>query len=508
MQQFISRLFGPNTAMSLSFMPTKPLNRSATRQIYSLLDVYYQNNALYDQLQRAAYAQALGVDNLVALRNPVNRVVECYPVHLWPGTLPDALPIIADNEALPDAIHQIWQWSNWNAQKQVMARWLALYGDTFTKVVQTDDRRRVFFQMIRPHFVTDLNEDERGVLEYIRIDVPQAIRQGDRIVQMTHTEVWTGESYRLWQHDRNQEHDHVTLEELGAPVTELPLTAFGIDFIPIVHTKFRDIGDPRGVGAITHALDKIDEANRVATRLHQMLFRYNSPVWAVESTAMDKDGRPLAPPRIGKADATDSLGGDTITLGDDSLLKMPSGWSLKQMVPNVPYHDALTILDAHLMELEADMPEMAFYRLRQLNTHGSLSGRAVRLILSDAVSRVLEVRGNAESGLIRLNQMALTIGQTVGLFDASIGTYDTGDFEHHFADRQVIPVSDLEEAEAVTALTGIVSVEEQMRRLGMTDDEITQNIAEKKADQPVVVLPAAAPENPSQINAQNRIAAP
>jgi hypothetical protein len=322
------------------------------------------------------------------------------------------------------------------------------------------------------------------VIEYIRLDVPQAIRQGDRIVQLTHTEVWTGESYRLWRHDKHSERDHVELEDLGSPEAELPLTAFGLDFIPIVHIPFQDVGTIRGAGAVTHALDKIDEVNRQATRLHAMLFRSNRSLWAVTAAAMDANGRPMAPPRIGTPDPTrtDNAANDTLTIGDDTMLRLPSGWDIRSLVPDIKYAEALAILNAMMDELETDLPEMAFYKIRSMNQR-NLSGVALRLLLSDAVARVTEARGNAEAGLARADAMALTIGSNAGLF-GDIGTYDNGDFAHTFHERAIIELGADEEAASVMLTLPLVGQREALRQLNYAPEEIDQIIADKKADAP------------------------
>lgn len=479
MQSFTSRLFGPNSSMSASFRPLQPLDRSAWREIYGLLDVYYGQNALYDQLRKAVYASALGNDYPVALRNPVHRVVECYPARLWPGTLPHALPIISDNDKLPDAINTIWQWSNWNAQKQVAARWLPLYGEIYIKVVQTEDKSRVFFQLIRPHYVSMVDLDERGVITYLRIDVPQIEITNDLPRHVYHTEVWSEDSYRKWIHDKPD----AKVEELGIPEQEFELKAFGIDFIPIVRIPFIDAGDARGHGAVTHALDKIDEANRMATNLHRMLFRHADGIWAAESNATDKDGRPLAPPRIGKEATKGDKSSDTVMIGNDSILRLPSTWTLKSLVPLVPYKEALDILQDMMLELEADMPEMAFYRVRHIQIRGALSGRAIEMMLQDAVVRIEEARGNAEAGLIRANQMAITIAQAAGLSDfTGLGTYESGALDHTFKARNVIRTSDAEELEVIAQLPATFSEMEKLRRLGYSDDAITQIMAERSSD--------------------------
>jgi hypothetical protein len=73
----------------------------------------------------------------------------------------------------------------------------------------------------------------------------------------------------------------------------------------------------------------------------------------------------------------------------------------------------------------------------------------------------------------------------------------------------VIPLSDLEEAEGVAALDGIVSVQEQLRKLGYTEEEVATIMAERKAEQPpapVVAMPAQ--PTPATIARTNNVGSP
>lgn len=258
-------------------------------RLYDILDAYYGNLDVYEDVQAALWERGLYMPGMKAIRNPAFRTVEFYASKLWPGALPAALPIVAAqggelNAAIVPAIHQVWTWSNWGAQKQVAARQLATLGDLFIKVAQTDDRRRVFFQLIHPKDVIEFDTDERGFITYIRIDVMHNVRDGDKVKEQTLTEVWDKTEFRRWHHTRGA---GARTDALGTPEEQVPLSSFGIDFVPVVHTMFRDVGRDRGVGAFTPALDKIDEANRMATRLHQMLFRNSSAVWAMSANALD-----------------------------------------------------------------------------------------------------------------------------------------------------------------------------------------------------------------------------
>ena len=182
------------------------------RELYRLLYAYYLNNGLYEDLQLMLSNEGVWKEALRGLRNPANRVVEFHVSHLWPGQLPEALPLKADNQRIIEPVHQLWQWSNWSAQKQVGARRFGNFGDLFIKVVQKNNAAgqpvSVYLQLLDPQYVSDFDKDERGFVTYIRVDVPRTRRTEDDIETYTHTEVWdkAGQSYRVWEHDKTAGH--------------------------------------------------------------------------------------------------------------------------------------------------------------------------------------------------------------------------------------------------------------------------------------------------------------
>jgi hypothetical protein len=464
------------------------------------------------------------------LRNPANRAVEFYSSKLWPGMLPNALPIVAENQRIIKPIQLVWKWSNFGQTKQRAARWLGLFGELFIKVaergpdlpaptpemysteyqidndipgrpgvpgaavaasdfaaVEVDNadavldgppdaaqERRVFFQVLDPRTVTEFTVDERGVITYIRLDVMREVRQGSVVRQTWWTEVWTRDAIRIWEHEKGYDYE---LSRLGVPNIRNDQNNLG--FVPIVYAPLRDVGDERGMGCFTHAIDKIDEVNRQATRLHQMLFRYNRPIWALEANMMDPTGRPLPAPRIG-ANAADE--NTMVDFGGDPLVRLPGMSKLTTMIPPVDYNAALTIMNAQIAELEHELPEIRYYRLTEIG--GGQSGIALRYMLSDALDRITEARGNAYAALARANQIALTMGQTAGLKPFQrIGTYNNGDFEHDFIERAVIPPSPLEEAQMMQLYTASqVPMKIAAKRIGWSAGEIAEMEKERDAE--------------------------
>jgi hypothetical protein len=445
---------------------------------YSVFERYYENNALYDALAQLLRVSGLWMQGMKPLRNPANRAVEFHVSHLWPGPLPRAMPISSKKPGVVEAISQVWDWSNWGNEKQLAARKFANLGDMFIKVPThrgvNGEVTQVFMQVLDAANVIDFHKDARGFLTYIRIDTFQIRVTNEGSDQIVRTEIWNKEedSYRIYLHTKGK---GAAIKELGDPTVNKPIQAsFGFDFIPIVHAKFRDVGEARGRNCYVHALDKIDETNMMATRLHQILFRYNKPTTVVMANSEDSSGRPLPAPTLLDRNQNETET-DAAAIGDEDVWELPGYSKLEHLVPNLQYADALSILQDQVGELENDLPEILYYELKE---KGELSGIALQTILSGAVDRALEARGNAETALVRAQQMALTIGQLRGLpgFEASaIGTFENGDFVHSFQERDVIPLSKKDQSAGIKAdVDAGMSTPFAMKRYGFSQDEIDE----------------------------------
>lgn len=461
--------------------------------LYRTLRYYYHSTDLYDSLAAVARANNEWAPAMKGLRNPAHRVVEFYVAHLWPDEFKLVTPQrdgeATDAATLQGLVERVWQWSNWDARRRLAARWFANLGDLFIKVVSVPAGPKVYFQLIDPEHVIDFETDERGFLTYLHIEVARVVRTGQDSKEVVHTEIWdkSDDTFRRWERDR-----HLAVEQLGTPAEERPLSYFGIDFIPVVHAMFQDVGNPRGAAAFTHALDKIDEANMQATRLHQMLYRHNDATWALQANGMDATGRPLPPPNITGSDGRKADSG-TVTVGDTKFVRLPGMATLVPLVPDINYADALAVLNAQLQELEQDLPELAFHRVRE---KGDISGRAARIMMTDAIDKILEARGNAMQALVRADQMALTMGKAIGIQDfGALGEFDDGSLDHHFEPRDAIAISETERWEMEQAKADAakaqqesgISVEETLRARGYSADDIARIKLERDAERTTAV---------------------
>jgi hypothetical protein len=488
-------VLGSDSAFAGTQLSIAALDRfdAAPRQLYALLDAYHANNALYQGLQRAWYDAGLPAESLRGLRNPTSLITDFWRAHLWPGDLPDALPIVPgddvpDGDRLKAQCEQVWAWSNWAAKKQLASHRLSLYGDQWAKVANVTGRPRVIIELVHPAHVTDYDEDERGHCVWVRIDVPQAGRNADGTRRsFTHTEVWSkaDQLYRRWEHQRGLDAD---LRQLGTPDEVRTFAEMGCaDFVPLTRTPFRDLGGKRGVGAVLLLKDVIDEVNRKATNLAEMLFVDNASSLFLESQF--SPDKPTPPPSLGDS------GGSTVTVNKRALWKIPAGWQLNYKVAPINYAAALEALAADLHHLSRLAPELLYWDTAE--AQGVESGTARRMRMAPAVARVEEVRGSAESDHARQLMMACTIAKNLGIPGfTDLGDFAKGELDLTFKPRAVIPLTDVEEsallqakATAYQTMTsaGLSDVFALRAVYDLTDEQIAEEIDRATADAEIAI---------------------
>jgi hypothetical protein len=419
-------------------------------ETYQLLRRLAGGSNVYEGLAAAGVQLGLHVEAAVALRNPTNAVIQFYKATVFPGTIQrdnehSALPIERPErwrernqkraEAFDDAVHRVWRDSHFGVKKQALIGGGAKVADQVLKIVWTNERERLFIQLIQPESLTDFRQDERGFLTYIRLDTRTDIDpDGARVEPYVWTEVWDKYSgrMRIWRH-RNRPWS-VPLDELGRADEDEDIAAFvGDDFIPFVLYKHEEDDEhARGIAAVGHALDKIIYGDLLVTSLHQRLSNHNVPDIVIERALDSED--------VMDEGALVAGGGDIVRVEGVGLWKLPPGYSLKHTVANLNYAAHLEVVEKHYKALhETDLPELTWGRISE---GASESGKALRYRLIPAMAKVDEVRGNVETALVRANQMALSIGQAKnlpGFRKSDIGTYADGDFDHWFRTREIIP---------------------------------------------------------------------
>lgn len=412
-------------------------------QLYDWLRKAYNSNGLYDDKSELLLRLGTEFENIKSLGNPVERSVEYFVSKILSG---DSISVTSDSQAVVDAIQQVYDWSNLVGKKSAYVRDFSLLGDLFMKIRNTEDK--VIIENINPSYVTFVNLDGRGNIIEIRIDIPYTDSDGKGY---WYTEYWDKNYISVWEHTLSPE---TSLEQLGDPVEYYPTAYFGIDFVPIVQVQFRDINKNRGQSCVYHALEKIDELNRMMTRLHEQIFVGSNRGWFLDisNKQAGKLSLPLGLSKTQKDGALIEVNGNPVSA-----------------IPNLPYGDLLNVVNNMGEELIRDLPELRAYSISETN----LSGKAISLLLAPAIERAEEAEDNLIRGLERVDNIALTLGVFNGIFPSSLGTYERGSFEHTIVpnDMRELPID--EKAQGLTYLTSAgIPLSVAMQLAGFTQEEI------------------------------------
>lgn len=448
----LNRFFGSN------LKKVNPYENAGLSQeeLYEKLLQYYENNGLYDDVQWNAYYGNYWAERIKPLRTVVNRSVEFFVSKILSG---DSVTINTDSNPVKEAIDQILKWSNFDSQKRLAVRELSLFGNLFWRVSIEDGK--VYFEIVDPRYVTSFKTDNRGYITEIRTDEPITV-EGEKFI---HTEYWNKEYYSIWEY---RDLGKMELEQLPTPVDSGFLLELGIDFVPFVHVKFREIPSSKyGAASVQHALDKIDEANREATKLAERVYVDGKKLLVVSTSKTTKEGKLQAAPLIdGKKD---------VEIKDDSILYLPEGAGITALDRNINYDPLRNLVNDMVAELEKDLPELKYYSLQD----NQLSGEAIRLLLAGAIDRAEEAQSNFLQGFVRIIQIALTMGVSFGIFKG-IGTYEDGDFEFSIVTPEMFPMSLNSKATLLKdfVLAGL-ALPTALRLAGYSEEFIQTAVAEK-----------------------------
>jgi hypothetical protein len=472
---------------------------------FAMLHAYYNTQQLYSRIRRGlggseSQEQFYNIENL---RSPAFEATEFHVGHWWPGTLPEALPINESDSALNkkgrDAIQEVWKASNWNSKKQIFARTTTWAGNGFIRIQQRESDGMPYKTVLQPQYVREFKVDERGILTYLRYAYPVSRGKGRDKKKRWVTEIFDLEREGIIKYEDWRAVDDERDTESSPKI--VTLKSMKIDFLPVVWAPFMEESEGMGLGVFEPHLDKIDNLNRAATRLDDMLFRYDRAYWFLESAGLTADNVEMPPPEVVGSWATmgTNLSEDekierygagpqrhpdgTLTLGDDVFMKTPMGWTTKQAVPAIDYQGAINIIDGHMDVLKRDMPELRYNDA--IESQARDSAKVLDLQLAGAVDRAHEGRANGEAAMIRAAQIAITIGQRSGrrspkvrgIFE-SLGKYEEGDLDFVFKKRPVIiptPSDDAAEQSAqAQALNEKINV---LRAAGLDTKVILPDVA-------------------------------
>lgn len=409
----------------------------ARRVRYAILWAFYEND-IYRGVNEWAttYKTRYGLyKHTRNIYNPAYRLGEFYKAHLWGGALSSeagtsgALPIITQNETLRPAIARLWQWSNWGINKDIVTLKGAILGDAIIRVIDDTEAGKVYLEYINPATVVDLAIDTFGnVKGYTLIETrahpetgkdvefkEMVSRDGQDVVYRT----YLNNSPYAWNEKAN---------EWSEP--------YG--FVPMVHIEHNNVGLDWGWSEIHPARSKIHEVDDLASMLSDQARKTINPIWLMAGVKKDENDK-----RITNSAATagrPEQGREQIPM----LYSADPAAKPQAMVAPLDFPGVIQHITEILKELERDYPELKFDALRAA---GEISGTALRVARQPAETKVNQRRANYDNGLVRVQQMALTIGGLRG-YDGFEGfnleSYEKGELDHSIGARSVFSVDPID----------------------------------------------------------------
>jgi hypothetical protein len=417
---------------------------------YSIMWAMYGNTA-YQRVNTwaQAYKSEYGLyRHTRGIYNPSYRLGEFWKVHLLGGKLdpeagdgakiPSALPIVTKNEKLRIPIAQVWDWSNWQMQKDILGLWTPIMGDGVIKVVDDPAKERVYMSPINPGILKDIDLDEFGnvkgyVIEEQRLDP----RNKNKTTMVTYREVAfrDGENvvYQTYLNDKLYSWDGTT-----------PEWSEDYGFIPLVIFPHNNVGMGFGWSELYPGLVKFREVDDLASKLSDQIRKMVDAPWLFVNVQDPNKVNQSTPKTSG---TTPNTNNPQPGREEMKVLYGTTGADAKPLVADLNIADSSAYIQEILSSIEEDYPEL---NADIHNVEGEISGRALRINRAPAENKVLQRRPNYDDAIRRAQMMAVSIGGMRGYegFDGfNKDSYENGDLEHTIGERPVFnkdPFDDLE----------------------------------------------------------------
>lgn len=466
---------------------------------YAILWAQYEQTSYRDAHSWAtAYRKQYALYKYVRpVYNPAYRLGEFWKAHLFGGLLDlvagdngatsqavtGAIPIVTDSDALKVAIVNLWQWSRWQVQKDILTVRGAILGDAAIRVVDDIVRGRAYLELLHPGTIEYVEKDPFGNVKGYGLrenrDDPRGkagtvtysevvSRNGDFVVYETFL---NGKPY-AWPD--NTDKTGLSVASWSEPYT----------FVPLVVIQHNDVGLDWGWSELHPIRAKVQEADDLASMLSDQVRKTIDPIWLMK----------------GMKQTTLTLTGATSTTdrpypGREELQAVwdvPIEGGAEAMVAELDLESVLRHIDTILKEIERDVVELS----QDIHTaSGDASGRALRVARQPIVAKVVQRRANYDAGMVAAHQMAIAIGGWrgyEGYQGFGLDSYAKGDLDHTIADRPVFEEDALDSIEIDTAFWKAaeqagkagVSLASYLREAGWDEERIA--LIEIETEQPVV----------------------
>jgi hypothetical protein len=412
----------------------------AARQTrYEVLWAAYENTA-YRNIHPWAqgYRNQYGLYRYIrSIYSPAYRLGEFWKAMLWGGELDaeageaGALPIATDNERLRPAIAQLWRDSGWQVNKDIATLWGPVLGDVALYIRDDTERQNVRLEVLHPGVIKDVTLDAMGNVKGYELEETRTLNGKD----VTYTEIVTHPAGEMAVNYRTLVNGREYAWNGEASAWSVP---YG--FVPLVMIQHNNTGQDWGWSEIHPGRSKFQEADDLASKLHDQIRKSIDPVWLFAGVSRGAS----TPQTTGSAATTDRP-----QPGREEMpaLYGPAEAKATPLIADVKIAEVAGALDNLLQEIERDYPEL---QMDIWSASGDTSGRALRTARQRAETKVKQRRPNYDNALVRAQQMAVAIGgmrQYPGYEGFGLDSYEAGALDHAIAKRPVFQVDPLDDYE-------------------------------------------------------------
>ena len=416
--------------------------------------------------------------------NPAHRAGVFWQNHIFGGVLDaeagesGAIPIATENELLRAAIAELWLWSRWRVQKDILTVRGTILGDAAIRVKDDVVRGRVYLELLYPGYLYSVERDPQGNVKgyVIRKRVSHPVNQ---LGTVTYGEVVSRDGDKVVYETFLDGAPYAWPENLDVTGTPAAVWEEPYGFVPLVLIQHNDVGLKWGWGELHAVRAKVHEIDDLASMITDQVRKTVNPIWLMKKVQAPTS-KVLT---IEGARRSDDL--DRRAPGREetsTLWNAPADSSAEAVVAEIDFEGVLQHLAGLQVEIERDLVELS----PDIHTaSGDASGRALRVARQPVVSKVIQRRANYDSGMVAAQQMAVAIGGMrgyEGYTGFSLDSYERGDLDHSIIDRSVFEEDPLDKTEidnafwmaASVAVRVGVPIESYLKEAGWTDERIAE----------------------------------
>ncbi len=167
-----------------------------------------------------------------------------------------------------------------------------------------------------------------------------------------------------------------------------------LGFVPFVEVRHVETGEALGECTFQKAIPLLDEVNRLASQLAEIVSRHAEPQWAV----------------IG-AEASD------LVKSGDNVWFIPQGGDVRPLVAGIDITGVLAFIQEIRDQVHGALPELAFDELRKKD---QIATATLELQLMELVLKIRRIRPNYDQGLVNALRLAGRAAATMGLSDVAV----------------------------------------------------------------------------------------